>query len=283
VIKGKKLPQTTRERLHRLSDRLSALSGVDAFWLFGSYARGDETPLSDLDFAYLPASSSSSLLSSSDVTLYRELSGFLETDEITLVDLSEAPPALAFRVLQEGKLIFCRDPGRVAEFVEELLGKHPEPRRAIHEQLWDQAGGKMEIDQEKVLSQLRLLEADLRRLREKAALVEEAYLADLDAQDVVMRRFQTAIESCVNVGNHLIARLQLRLAEDYAAVFAVLAEEGIVSRELAGKMAELARFRNLLVHLYWSVDQQAIFRRMGERIRVLEGFQARIRDYLASR
>jgi len=141
----------------------------------------------------------------------------------------------------------------------------------------------MEIDRDKVLSQLKLLEVDLRRLREKAALPEEAYLADLDAQDVVLRRFQTAIESCVNVGNHVIARLRLPLAEDYASVFTVLAQEGILRRELAERMAELARFRNLLVHLYWRADQQEIFRRMRERIQAREEFQARMRDFLASR
>ncbi len=281
MIKHKRLPETAREKLQAISDRVSSLSGLDALWLFGSYARGEETPLSDLDFAYL-ATSSSGGLPSWDVSLYRELSGFLGTDEMTLIDLRNTPPALAFRVLQEGKLLFCRSPHGVTHLIEQVLGRYPEARRLVEEALRGEAGGTMEIDEEKVLSHLRLLEADLRRLREKAALTEEAYLADLDAQDVVMRRFQTAIESCVNIGNHLIARLRFRLAEDYATVFTILGEEGILSRELASRMVELARFRNLLVHLYWRVDHHDIFRRMGERIHALEDFQTRVRDFLAS-
>jgi uncharacterized protein YutE (UPF0331/DUF86 family)/predicted nucleotidyltransferase len=282
VIKQKKLPATAREKLQGISDRVLALSGLDALWLFGSYARGEETPLSDLDFAYL-ATSGSGDLGSWDVSLYRALSGFLETDEMTLIDLQEAAPALAFRVLQEGKLLFCRNPHRVADVTEQALERYPESRRLIQEELQGEEGGAMEIDREKVLSQVRLLEVDLRRLREKAALAEETYLADPDAQDVVMRRFQTALESCVNIGNHLIARLRLRLAEDYATVFAILGEAGILSRELADRMTGLARFRNLLVHLYWRVDHQDIFRRMGERIQTLVEFQSRVRDFLASR
>lgn len=81
----------------------------------------------------------------------------------------------------------------------------------------------------------------------------------------------------------MIARLRLRLAEDYATVFAILGEAGILSRELAERMMELARFRNLLVHLYWRVDHHDIFRRMGERIQTLVEFQSRVRDFLASR
>ncbi|MFQ5830368.1 MAG: HepT-like ribonuclease domain-containing protein [Candidatus Methylomirabilia bacterium] len=283
MIKRKKLPATVRVKLDAISERTLILpSGLDALWLFGSYARGEETPLSDLDLAYLQASRPGDPLSW-DVSLYRALSGFLGTDELTLVDLHETAPALAFQVLHEGKLLFCRDVHRVADLAERVSARYPEVKRLIREQLQGEEGGAMEVDREKVLSQLRLLEADLRRLREKAALTEEAYLADVDAQDVVMRRFQTAIESCVNIGNHLIARLRLQLAEDYATVFSILGEAGILSRELAGRMTELARFRNLLVHLYWRVDHQEILRRMGERIQAVEEFQARVRDFLASR
>ena len=86
-----------------------------------------------------------------------------------------------------------------------------------------------------------------------------------------------------SIGNHLIARLRLRLAEDYATVFAVLAEAGILSRKLADKMAELARFRNLLVHVYCRIDHEDVYRRMRDRTRTLEEFQNTIGNSLASR
>ena len=97
----------------------------------------------------------------------------------------------------------------------------------------------------------------------------------------MLRRFQTAVEACSNIGNHLIARLRLRVAEDYAGVFTVLGEEGIVGRELAARMAELARFRNLIVHMYWRVDHARVFSEMAERIRALEEFQDSVRRFLA--
>ena len=89
--------------------------------------------------------------------------------------------------------------------------------------------------------------------------------------------------SCSNIGNHLIARLRLRIAEDYASVFTVLGEEGILTRELAARMAELARFRSLIVHMYWRVDHARVFSEMAERIRALEEFQDRVRTFLAPR
>ena len=283
VIKSKRLPSSALARLQALPARAAALPGLDALWLFGSHARGDATPLSDVDLAYLEDLEAPlrDRTPAFDARIYDALSGFLGTDEISLVDLETAPPALALRVFREGRLLFCRNPRHVADVLERVLIRYPEVRRLIVQGLEGEERGAMEIDRDKVLAQLRLLDGDLRRLREKASLAAENYLADLDAQDAVLRRFQTAVEACSNIGNHLIARLRLRVAEDYAGVFTVLGEEGIVGRELAARMAELARFRNLVVHMYWRVDHARVFSEMAERIRALEEFQDSVRRFLA--
>jgi len=220
------------------------------------YARGEGTPLRDLDLADLMRPGAEQ--PEQDVALYRMLSAHFGTDELTLLDLAGAGPGMAFRVLQEGKLLFCRNAQTIADLAEAVLARHPEIRRLVAEALRNDEEATVEIDRDKVLAQLRLLEADLSRLREKASIVEAVYLGDLDSQDVVMRRFQTAVETCANIGNHLIARLRLRLAEDYAGVFSVLSEAGILDRGLAARMAELARFRNLLVHLVCLTSRQRL-------------------------
>jgi len=37
-------------------------------------------------------------------------------------------------------------------------------------------------------------------------------------------------------------------------------------------MEDMARFRNLLVHLYWEIDHERIYDEMGERIETLDRF-----------
>jgi uncharacterized protein YutE (UPF0331/DUF86 family) len=134
----------------------------------------------------------------------------------------------------------------------------------------------MRIDINKVLSQIKIIEEDLKKLKEKAKLSLSDYLSNEDAQDVVERRFQTAIESCINIGNHLISVLGLRAPEDYASVFYILAAGKVISKKLAEEMADLARFRNLLVHLYWKIDHQSIHRKMNKRISTLRKFISQI-------
>ncbi|MER3424233.1 MAG: hypothetical protein C4293_14435, partial [Nitrospiraceae bacterium] len=101
------------------------------------------------------------------------------------------------------------------------------------------------IDKDRVIEFLRLISEDVKRLREKTHVPKEHYLASPDLHAIVERRLQTATESCINVGNHLIARLGLRAPKDYADVFRILSEAHVVSPESAGQMVEMAKFRNL--------------------------------------
>jgi uncharacterized protein YutE (UPF0331/DUF86 family)/predicted nucleotidyltransferase len=279
MIKLKRLePKKIRERLKSLKDIGESHTDITALWLFGSYARAEETPLSDVDLAYLPREGlSKGTRERMDCELYLALSRLLGTDEITLIDLKEAPVALAFTVLKGGKEIFRRDSEGIRAFKERILGLYPEVKRLREEGMLT-----MPIDEDKVAEQIRLLKNDLRKLKEKSRLSRSEYLADEDAQAVVERRFQTATEACVNIGNHLIAALDLKLAEDYASVFLSLAEGGVISRELAEKMADMARFRNLLVHIYWRIDHEKIHKEMDKRIEVLEAFSEEVERFLRS-
>lgn len=53
-----------------------------------------------------------------------------------------------------------------------------------------------------------------------------------------------------------MARNGYRNAEDYADLFAVLEEEDVLPEDLAGRLEEMARFRNVLVHGYAEVDAE---------------------------
>jgi len=54
----------------------------------------------------------------------------------------------------------------------------------------------------------------------------------------------------------------------------------IVSPEFAVTMADMARFRNLLVHLYWGIDHAKVYQTMTERIETLESFSRAIYEFL---
>ena len=76
-------------------------------YLFGSYARGLETPQSDVDIAVLLSEIPEKALEYY-LHLERRLAEVLEND-VDLVFLNDAPPLLKYQVIKYGRLLFSRD------------------------------------------------------------------------------------------------------------------------------------------------------------------------------
>lgn len=106
-----------------------------------------------------------------------------------------------------------------------------------------------------MLSNLRQYVAVLEGL---AAVPREAFLAQFDRIGNAKYHFVIAIESCIDIANHIIASENFRVPKDNADSFAVLIEEGILPETLRESLRDMARFRNRLVHIYWKVDDARV-------------------------
>ena len=87
---------------------------VAAVYLFGSICTGRYGALSDIDIALMVDPSVSVDAVCGDVQ--DELCRRLKTDRIDLVLLAKAPPSLAYRVIKDGRCIYCRDKKSVESF-----------------------------------------------------------------------------------------------------------------------------------------------------------------------
>ena len=80
--------------------------GVVAAYLFGSQARGDPGPLSDVDSAvWLDEDPEPDRCLSRQLALSAQAALLLGTDEVELVVLNGAPPLLAQRVIRDGEVL----------------------------------------------------------------------------------------------------------------------------------------------------------------------------------
>jgi predicted nucleotidyltransferase len=133
IARFKGIKGSLEENIKKAKKTAAANFQVGSFFLFGSFARGRQTPLSDLDLAFLPRGNVGPANSEKlDKKLYLKLAEALGTDDITLVNLHEAPLSLAFNVLQ-GKLLFCRDRDGLMEYKERVLNFYPEINRLKNE------------------------------------------------------------------------------------------------------------------------------------------------------
>jgi uncharacterized protein YutE (UPF0331/DUF86 family) len=98
------------------------------------------------------------------------------------------------------------------------------------------------------------------------------FLADRDAQDIAVRRLLVAIESALSLCYHVSARQLRQVPEDLAGCFAGLRDAGLIPPELPDRLQSMARFRNLLVHMYWKVDYGRVYDLLTDGLEDLRAF-----------
>jgi len=106
----------------------------------------------------------------------------------------------------------------------------------------------------------------VRQLREVGRLSRESFLADHRAVNSAKYLLIVAAEAALDICNHLAARLGARSPEDYADCMAILAEIGVIDDDLKTRLVRMARFRNVLVHLYARVDDGEVHRVIQENL-----------------
>jgi uncharacterized protein YutE (UPF0331/DUF86 family) len=128
---------------------------------------------------------------------------------------------------------------------------------------------------------LKLLAEYIGDLRELQSVNLEEYQANKLIRKAVERTLHTAIEACLDIGHHIITQERLRSPEDNKDVFVVLGEGQIISRDLASRLVDMARFRNLLVHEYTRLDNTVVHGILKKRLGDIDEFAQKITIYLS--
>lgn len=114
------------------------------------------------------------------------------------------------------------------------------------------------VDVESVNSRLERLDELLQELDAIRGGGRDAYMAERRTRLAAEHALQLAIQGCLDIGTHLISELGLQAPGDYRGVFANLRPAGLDPR-LAERLAAAAGMRNILVHGYLDVDDEAVW------------------------
>ncbi|MFP4620050.1 MAG: type VII toxin-antitoxin system MntA family adenylyltransferase antitoxin [Bacteroidales bacterium] len=124
MIKEEKLPDHILDKIPGLVERLKKEKDLEAFYIYGSGARNELKPLSDLDFAILlDMSSIQKELFRRELDYRVYITDYLHSEEFDLILLNRAPLRFAHSVLREGKLLYCKNTTAVINF-SEYINKH---------------------------------------------------------------------------------------------------------------------------------------------------------------
>ncbi len=115
-----------------------------------------------------------------------------------------------------------------------------------------------------------------RRLRELGQLSETEFLNDYRNTESAKYLLIVATEAAIDLCNHIVARRGGRAPQDYADCFAILAEMNVIDSHLANCLKRMARFRNLIVHLYWRVDNRRVYQIIHDDLGDLDAFRQQV-------
>lgn len=111
------------KKMIKPAETLSTVSHLVLAYLFGSVAEGFDTPMSDIDIAYLDDGGGSPFDFESEIeTQIRKI--FPSVGRVDLVRLNDAPSSVKFKVIKKGKLLFSKNDGVRMTFEEKTIEEY---------------------------------------------------------------------------------------------------------------------------------------------------------------
>ncbi len=139
-----------------------------------------------------------------------------------------------------------------------------------------------EIEPLRVLNKLDLMTDYLERLKRFESITLEVFLGDRDVQLVVERLLQLIIQVAIDINRYLLKQLEIEQPDSNFDLFIEVGKQGIITRELAGMLAESGSFRNRLVHLYDEIDPARVHQAIQKALQNYPTYQRQITSYLDS-
>lgn len=125
MIKFEKIHSDIKKMLPGLANICREDESIAAAYLFGSYARSDTGPMSDVDIAVLlDRVVKQGAYFDKRLDFISKFCLHLKTNEVEMVILNEAPMLLAYQVVKEGILLYERDHNQRIAFETRIIGRY---------------------------------------------------------------------------------------------------------------------------------------------------------------
>ena len=130
----------------------------------------------------------------------------------------------------------------------------------------------MTIDKDKLIKKISIIQNSLSNLRELSKSSPKDFLSDFKYYDSAKYNLQVTIEAMIDIGNHIISRLNYEPPKTYADTFQILSNHNILPSQSVTKYKLMARFRNRIVHFYDDIDNNEVYKIIQNNLEDFEDF-----------
>lgn len=132
------------------------------------------------------------------------------------------------------------------------------------------------MDKDLLLAKLESLRRCLQRVQDKTPASADTLRSDVDAQDIIVLNLERAVQSCVDIGLHIVSGTEVPIPETMGQTFEALRRTGCLDTETAIRMIKAVGFRNTAVHAYQEIDWNIVYSIITEHLNDFRDFSAQV-------
>ena len=132
------------------------------------------------------------------------------------------------------------------------------------------------MDKTVILNKLESLRRCITRVQGKTPASSDLLRQDLDLQDIIVLNLERAVQTCVDIGLHMIGDQEIPVPTTMAETFKSLNRVGILDAPTAERMIKAVGFRNTAVHAYQEMDWEIVYRISAEHLDDFRDFSRQI-------
>jgi len=116
----------------------------------------------------------------------------------------------------------------------------------------------MAVDIEKIKRRLTEIRDNIEKIKKYSSIDEEEFWEDERNILSIKHLLLESIEACGDICVHIMAKKLFKATSSFAECFENLYKSKVINESLSEKLKKMARFRNILVHRYWQINDQKI-------------------------
>ena len=249
----------------KLKEYFLQKNNVAMAFLFGSFARSQHTADSDLDVAIYFYPKTNRLEWEEDYQypeeniIWREVENIVcrETD---LLVLNRAPATISYAVLYEDVPIIIKDNSLYWRFFLSISSAAEDFREftRVYWAIKQRSKSLTDIDIDRLIHILDFMESELSDLPMFNSLTKNTYMSDSSTRRNVERWVENIVNASIDIAKIVLASEQKKIPQTYREILQNMELLEGFDSELAQKLSEFSKLRNVLAHEYLDIRYEQI-------------------------
>jgi len=115
------------------------------------------------------------------------------------------------------------------------------------------------VDKALILRKIERVETYLKQIIQKKDPGIEKFERDKDLQSIILFNLIQSIQTCIDIGTHVVSDSGWEMPGSQAEIFETLAENKVIPKQLSKKMIKMVGFRNRIIHEYEKIDLRIVY------------------------